>query len=324
MERRERWLITGGAGYLGAHIADTFLSDGKDVVILDSLHQGLLTRLDFLSQKHKREIPFLNADIRDLDSFKKALESFNPQGVIHSAALKSVGESVERPDEYMEVNFHATSRILDAVHDCNIQEFIFSSTAAVYGSPDHSNPVGEEHETKPISPYGASKLAAEIEVTNFLNKPGNRGTSLRFFNIVGTANFELIDNSTQNLVPILINKIRSGQPPLIYGTDYPTADGTCIRDYVDVRDVARAHLMAANCDFSLPPVMNVGTGIGSSVKQVIALVESAFGVPDLKIEESQRRIGDSAVLCADVSRIRKVLGFNSQYSLEDSIKSLRN
>ena len=175
-----------------------------------------------------------------------------------------------------------------------IKNFIFSSTAAVYGAPNHSNPIKEDDPKSPISPYGASKLAAEGEVNKFLSIPGNHGTSLRFFNVVGTAAPELLDNSVENLVPIVINKLKAGQPPVIYGTDYPTLDGTCIRHYVDVRDIACAHLAAADASGVLPKAMNVGTGRGGSVREVIKLVCEAAGRTDVAAIETDRREGDPA------------------------------
>jgi UDP-glucose 4-epimerase len=229
---------------------------------------------------------------------------------------------MEKPDEYFEVNFHATTKMLELIAKHGIKNFIFSSTAAVYGAPDHSNPIKEDDEKNPISPYGASKLAAEGEVNKFLAIPGNHGTSLRFFNVVGTAAPELLDNSVENLVPIVINKLKAGQPPVIYGTDYPTPDGTCIRDYVDVRDIAGAHLAAADSTAVLPLAMNVGTGRGGSVREVIKLVCEAAGRSAVVADEKERRAGDPAFLCADVSLIKGAIGFSSEYSLETSAKSL--
>jgi UDP-glucose 4-epimerase len=318
----QTWLITGGAGYIGAHVADTFLSGGKEVVIYDSLCQGLESRVQYLSKKHGKEIPLIVADIRDGDRFEDALTAHKPYGVIHAAALKSVGESMEKPDEYFEVNYHATKRILEVITKHEIKNFIFSSTAAVYGAPDHSNPIKEDAPKNPISPYGASKLAAEGEVEKFLATPGNCGASLRFFNVIGTAAPELIDNSVENLVPIVIHKLRAGQSPVIYGTDYPTPDGTCVRDYVDVRDIARAHLATVDYEGNLLSPMNVGTGRGASVLEVIKLVCGASGFKDVGVSEHERRAGDSNFLCADVSLIKNAIGFSTKYLLDESVRSL--
>jgi UDP-glucose 4-epimerase len=316
------WLLTGGAGYIGSHVADEFLASGKDVVIYDSLYQGLESRIEYLRKKYNKEIPLIVADIRDTAKFDEVLTTYKPYGVVHTAALKAVGESMEKPDEYWEVNFHATVKMLELLTKHQIHHFIFSSTAAVYGAPEHSNPIKEDDEKNPISPYGASKLAAEGEINKFLAIPGNHGTSLRFFNVVGTAAPELMDNSVENLVPIVINKLKAGEAPVIYGTDYPTPDGTCVRDYVDVRDIARAHLAAADVSGELPVAMNVGTGRGGSVREVIKLVCEAAGRSDVVAEEKERRAGDPAFLCADVSLINSAIGFWSEYSLEASTESL--
>jgi len=316
------WLLTGGAGYIGSHVADAFLASGKDVVIYDSLYQGLESRIEYLRKKYNKEIPLIVADIRDTSKFDEVLTTYKPYGIIHTAALKAVGESMEKPDEYFEVNLHATTKMLELVSRHGIKNFIFSSTAAVYGAPDHSNPIKEDDPKNPISPYGASKLAAEGEVNKFLAIPGNHGTSLRFFNVVGTAAPELMDNSVENLVPIVINKLKAGQPPVIYGTDYPTPDGTCVRDYVDVRDIAGAHLAAADFEGTLPLAMNVGTGVGGSVREVIKLVCEAAGRSDVVAVEESRRAGDPAFLCADVSLIENAIGLACNYELKTSTQSL--
>jgi len=318
----QKWLLTGGAGYIGSHVADAFLASGKDVIIYDSLYQGLESRIEYLRKKYNKEIPLIVADIRDTAKFEEVLTTYKPYGIIHTAALKAVGESMERPDEYFEVNFHATTKMLELISKHGIKNFIFSSTAAVYGAPDHSNPMKEDDPKNPISPYGASKLAAEGEVNKFLAIPGNHGTSLRFFNVVGTAAPELMDNSVENLVPIVINKLKAGEPPVIYGTEYPTPDGTCIRDYVDVRDIARAHLAAADSAADLPVAMNVGTGRGGSVREVIKLVCEAAGRNDVVASKQGRRAGDPASLCADIGLIKSSLNFESGYILKTSIESL--
>jgi UDP-glucose 4-epimerase len=229
---------------------------------------------------------------------------------------------MEKPDEYFDVNHYATTKMLELVTKYQVKNFIFSSTAAVYGAPDHSSLIKEDNEKNPISPYGASKLAAEGEVEKFLAIPGNHGTSLRFFNVVGTTALELLDNSVENLVPIVINKLNAGLAPVIYGTDYPTPDGTCIRDYVDVRDIAWAHLAAVDFDGALPIAINVGTGFGASVREVIKLVSEAAGRSDVVAIEEGRRTGDPAFLCADVSLIKSAIRFSSKFSLEMSMESL--
>jgi len=316
------WLITGGAGYIGSHVVDAFLSSGKEVVIYDSLYQGLESRIQYLRKRHNKQIPLIVADIRDTAKFEEVLTTYKPYGIIHTGALKAVGESMEKPDEYFAVNYHATTKMLELVSKHGIKNFIFSSTAAVYGAPDHSRPIKEDDPKNPISPYGASKLAAEGEVNKFLSVQGNQGTSLRFFNVIGAAAHELLDNSVENLVPIVINKLKAGEAPVIYGTDYPTPDGTCIRDYVDVRDIARAHFLAAYFGGTLPYSMNVGTGHGETVREVIRSIGTVFGSADIDGIDVGRRAGDPACIFADVTVIRNKIGFTAKYSLESSIQSL--
>jgi UDP-glucose 4-epimerase len=319
---QETWLITGGAGYIGTHIADEFIRAGKSVVIYDSLYQGLESRIIYLRAHHKVEIPFIKADIRDYNELESVIRTHNVDGIVHTAALKAVGESMEKSDEYFQVNLEATTELIAIAKRNNVKKFIFSSTAAVYGSPDSMEPCKEDGPKDPISPYGDSKYQAESAVIAFINTPGNHGTSLRFFNVVGAAAPELLDNSVENLVPIVLGKLDKGEAPTIFGTDYPTPDGTCIRDYVDVRDIARAHLSAANATTKLPDTMNIGTGRGASVREIIKLVLEATNKADTKVIETDRRAGDPAFLCADVTLAKSAMGFKSKYSLEESVRSL--
>jgi len=319
---KQKWLITGGAGYIGTHIADLFISAGKDVVLLDSLYQGLQSRVDYLRSKHAIEIPLEVIDIRDYAAIDALLAAQNFTGIIHTAALKAVGESMEKPDEYQDANYTATVELLEAAKRHGVTRFIFSSTAAVYGSPDSMDPCREDGPTAPISPYGSSKLMAESKVTEFTSIPGNHGSSLRFFNVVGSADHALLDNSVENLVPIVINRIKNGEAPIIYGNDYPTADGTCVRDYVDVRDIAAAHLAAADATHALPPAMNIGTGNGASVREIVKFVIDAMDRKEITPVDTDRRAGDPAFLCADVSLAKSAMGFTPRYSLKESVESL--
>ena len=319
---RETWLITGGAGYIGSHVADAFLNDGKNVIIYDSLYRGLESRIEYLKWKHHKEVPFVKADIRDAEALKGALGRFKPDGIIHTAALKSVAESVQKPDEYFEINFLATKKLLEIISSLGVNNCIFSSTAAVYGAPDHSKPIKESELKNPISPYGASKLAAENAVDEFLQREGNLGTSLRFFNVIGTQSIELSDNSIDNLVPIVIDKLNRDEAPVIFGINHPTPDGTCIRDYVDVRDVALAHLAAANSTLRLPLALNVGTGRGTSVREMINQIYKAANQGPVKVIEGEPRTGDCPILFADSSKLRHQLGVTCERTLEESLKSL--
>ena len=316
------WLITGGAGYIGSHIADMFLDDGKDVVIYDSLIHGQRSRVNYLEMKHSRKIPLVTSDIRDVEAFKLCLDNYRPSGVVHAAALKSVAKSIDNAELYFEVNLTATAKILDSITASNIRRFIFSSTAAVYGSSGLSAPINEADPKLPISPYGISKLLAEGLVEKFLQIDGNHGASLRFFNVIGTAAPELQDFSIENLVSVVIDKLRKDESPAIFGSDYETVDGTCVRDFVDVRDIARAHLVVANSEKPLPVAMNVGTGKGSSVREAIEVILKAADQENYSVLELDRRGGDPEYSVADVSLARHTLGFEAQYSMIDSISSL--
>ena len=275
-----------------------------------------------MSANYGVEIPLEVIDVRDYAKVDALIAAHNFTGIIHTAALKAVGESMEKPDEYLEVNYTATVELIESAKRHGVTRFIFSSTAAVYGSPDSMEPCREDGPTAPISPYGSSKLLAESKVTDFISIPGNHGSSLRFFNVVGSSNKALLDNSVENLVPIVINKIKAGQAPVIYGHDYPTTDGTCVRDYVDVRDIAAAHLAAADATQALPPTMNIGTGNGASVREIVKFVIDAMGRSDVTPIDADRRAGDPAFLCADVSLAKSAMGFTSRYSLKASVESL--
>jgi UDP-glucose 4-epimerase len=318
----EKWLITGGAGYIGAHVADLFLKDGKKIFVIDSLLKGMQSRIKYLSEKHSQFIPLETIDICDAAQIENVILNNDFTGIVHLAALKSVNESVEQPNEYKKVNHAATKEILKLAQKYGITKFIFSSTAAVYGEPNTTESCKESDQLLPISPYGSTKMDAEKRVTEFVKTSGNSGTSFRFFNVVGTASQELLDNSIENLVPIVLKKLSENEAPVVFGTNYPTKDGTCVRDFVDVRDIAAAHLLAANSTKLLPPVMNLGTGKATSVREVIEMILKVKQVKDSPIIESPRRAGDAAFVYANVSLAHKELGFKSKYSLEESIRSL--
>ena len=274
----EKWLVTGGAGFIGAHVTDLFLNNGKQVVLVDSLLKGMESRVEYLRKKHNTDVPLEVFDIREKRMLEEVIVRNEFKGIVHLAALKSVNESVDNPTEYMDVNYSATNELLKLAQKHGIKKFIFSSTAAVYGEPDSMQPCKENDPLNPISPYGSTKLDAERKVTQFVTTPGNSGTSFRFFNVVGTSSKELVDNSVENLVPIVLGKLSNKEAPEIFGNDYPTKDGTCVRDFVDVRDIAAAHLVAANTSRQIPTVINLGTGTATSVRQVIDIVLKIKGI----------------------------------------------
>jgi len=316
------WLITGGAGYIGSHIADEFLNDGKSVIIYDSLLSGLNSRIDYLRIKHKTDIPLINADIRNFVQLESTFRQYEFEGVVHCAALKSVNDSIVNPEEYFQVNLEATVALIELAKSYKVKKFIFSSTAAVYGNPNSMQPCREIGSTAPISPYGETKLQAEFAVSEYLELKGNRGASLRFFNVIGTAAADLRDNSKKNLVPILIDRLFKRLEISIFGANYPTPDGTCIRDYVDVRDISRAHLAIAKSSEELPKAMNIGTGHGASVRTVIELIETVSYKHFAKVTERPRREGDPAFLCANIELAKHAMGFEATYTLEESLRSL--
>ena len=323
MQAGKKWLITGGAGYIGAHIANEFLNDGKDIVVFDNLQHGLKARINYLEKKHNKQIPLAIGDIRSVDSLSKTLSVEKFDGIIHTAALKSVAESFIKPNEYFEVNTVGTENIINIAEKLGIKQLIFSSTAAVFSPQRGNQSLNEKSNTEPSSPYGMSKLLAEKVVDEFLIKDGHHGTSLRFFNVIGCSCTELADQSKDNLIPITLSKILNKLPPEIYGNDYDTHDGTCVRDFIDVRDVARAHLLAAKAKIRLPSVMNVGTGHGMSVQEVINLVAEVIINQKVHPVIKERRQGDIPSVYADVALIKEKIGFESKYSILQSIESLK-
>lgn len=318
----EKWIITGGAGYLGSHILDELLGAGMEVLAYDSLLTGKTSRLEYLEAKYKTKIQLQISDIRDSHNFDQVLKSFKPSGVIHTAALKSVSDSFQMESEYFDVNFAATKEILNLMRINNVKQMIFSSTAAIYGPSGTIDKIGEDSETNPISPYGISKLMAEREVFKFGALDGNSSVSLRFFNLVGSAVPNLRDESLENVVPIIKSALNGKESFVIFGCDYPTPDGTCIRDYVDVRDVARAHLKVIQSKESIPPVLNIGTGRGISVREVIEVVCKITGNRSIKVVEGGRRLGDPAQICADTELIERVLNFRTQFTFLESMESV--
>jgi UDP-glucose 4-epimerase len=318
----QTWIVTGGAGYVGSHVTEALIRAGMSVVVYDSLINGLESRIDYLRRKYACEIPLIVEDIRNFRKIEEAFSMFKPYGVIHTAALKSVSESIREPETYIEVNFYGTKNILDVMAKLEIRNIIFSSTAAVYGLPQGQELIKESDVKNPISPYGGSKLLAENEVNKFLSDSKNRGTSLRFFNVVGRGSIDLTDNSHDNLVPILLNRMSKNLPIEIYGTDYQTSDGTCVRDYVDVRDVASAHLSVALNLQRVPHAINIGTGKGVSVREIVELVVNQSKTNEALVQDRPRRMGDADFVCASTELAKKAINFECQYSLSDSIRSV--
>lgn len=308
------WLVTGGAGYIGSHITHTFISNDEQVIILDNLRTGSVERLP-------SDAKFYQGDITSEKDLENVFESETIEGVINLAALKSVEESFRLSDEYVRVNTFGVEVLLKVAIRHGVKIFLQTSTAAVYG-----NVVGgvafEESETNPISVYGKSKLDAERILNSYLETGKIKGASLRYFNVVGASSSTLSDTSNSNLFPIVMGALRSNHSPTVFGVDYPTPDGSCIRDYVHVQDIADAHLLAVRTlkTRTLPKAINLGTGKGSSVLEVLSTMQKFLGL-SLPLNIAPRRAGDPASLIANVDLAYQSLGFEAQRGLEEMVAS---
>jgi UDP-glucose 4-epimerase len=302
------WLVTGGAGYIGSHVVRALTADGRRVRVLDDLSSGLR---EFVPAA----VPLVEGSVTDPAALARALapDADGPvAGVVHLAAFKYAGVSVQRPLHTYQQNVVGTMRLLEAMAEAGVDRLVFSSSAAVYGTPD-VDLVTEDTPTRPESPYGESKLVGEWLIADLARAGGRlRHTSLRYFNVVGSAHAELYDSSPHNLFPLVLKAISEARQPRIHGTDYPTPDGTAVRDYVHVGDVARAHAAAATALVAgrdLAPAYNLGSGTGLSVREVVAVLLAATG-SDLSPEEGPRRPGDPARIVASGAAATRDLGWD--------------
>jgi UDP-glucose 4-epimerase len=311
------WLVTGGAGYIGAHVVDALTAQGEHAVVIDDLSTGERSRAG--------DAVFVVGSILDEDLVRRTLRDNDVQGVIHIAAKKQVGESVENPQLYYEQNVIGTLRLLSATVAENVGSFVFSSSSATYGMPDVEI-VTEDMPARPISPYGTSKLVGEWSARDFAVASGLRVISLRYFNVAGASRPELGDQGVFNLVPLAFQAIDAGRPPHIFGDDYPTRDGTCVRDYVHVADIAEAHVAAlrdladGGGDKGTFRAFNVGRGEGASVREVLGVIADVTGraIEPVVVE---RRPGDPARYIANVDRIKAELGWTARFDLRDMVES---
>ena len=311
-----RILVTGGAGYIGSVVADRLLQAGHSVTVLDNLSKG-----------HREAVPvqaeFILADMGNQPVIDRVFERNRFEAVMHFAAFIEVGESMLWPEKYFDNNSRRTLTLLEAVLKHRVPRFVLSSTAAVYGEPQRT-PITEDDALEPTNAYGESKLIVERMLSWFHGVHGLRYASLRYFNASGaTAERGEAHNPETHLIPLVL-QVPLGQRPTIsiYGTDYPTKDGTCIRDYIHVDDLATAHLLALDGLEEHPQLIcNLGSGNGFSVREVIEIARKITGhaIPAV---EAPRRSGDPAVLVASSEKIRRVLGWNPQHSdLESIIRS---
>jgi len=308
------WLLTGGAGYIGGHIVRAMRAANLPIVVLDDLSTGEPGRVP-------ADVPLVSANVSDRESVVATLREHRVRGVIHLAAKKAVGESVERPLLYYRENVGGFERLLDAMLEVGVDRMVFSSSCSVIGTPEDEL-VTEDSPTRPESPYGETKLACEWLLRDVARATGMRYASLRYFNVAGAGAPELGDLGVFNLIPLIFRALGEGRPPQVFGDDYPTRDGSCIRDYIHVVDLARAHvaaverLNAGEC----AEIYNVGKGEGSTVKEVMQTVSKVVG-RDFEYVVTGRRPGDPAKIVGVVDKIRKELGWVAEYDLEDMVRS---
>jgi len=308
------WLVTGGAGYIGNHVTRALLESGRQVVVLDDLSSGLADRIP-------QGVPFIQADVTDRAALAAALAEHQVDGVIHLAAKKAAGESVNVPLHYYRENVAGMLSVLEAMQEAGVKRFVYSSSAAVYGTP-LDNPIPESSVLAPESPYGETKVVGE-----WMTKAQGVATdlswvALRYFNVAGAGSDDLGDTSVNNLIPMVFKALEQGKRPQIFGDDYPTPDGTCIRDYIHVSDLADAHVVAAQfCENQrAAEAFNVGRGVGSSVLEVMNMVSQVVGTP-VNAEIVGRRVGDPPASTAATQRIAEVLGWQSKRDLSEMVRS---
>ena len=311
-----KWLVTGGAGYIGAHVVKSLLENNFEVVIVDDLSTGL-------ERKIPQNIKLYKINISNTLELTNILRNEKIEGVIHLAAKKAVGESVLNPSLYYQENIGGLISLLEAMSHADVKKIVYSSSAAVYGTPKEDK-VSEESVTNPESPYGETKLVGEWLLKADQQARNVRFISLRYFNVVGAGNNELGDTGVNNLIPMVFSAISKNERPQIFGNDYSTKDGTCIRDYIHVEDLAFAHVLAAKkLTVNYSEILNIGSGQGYSVKEVMDLIEKVIG-KKINYEYVGRRSGDPAQTIADPSKALKDLNWKAKLDLEEMISSSWN
>ena len=309
------WMLTGGAGFIGSHVLRSLQGSGRDVVVVDDLSTGH-------AEVVPSGVPLVRADVRDRDALVRTMREHGVVGVVHLATKKAVGESVEQPLRYYRENVDGALALAEAMVDAGVTRIVYSSSAAVYGAVDVPL-VTEDTPTLPVSPYGETKLVGEWIFRAAAVAHGFSVSALRYFNVAGAGSDELGDTAVFNLIPMVLRAHGRGDRPQVFGADYPTPDGTCVRDYIHVADLADAHVAAAASVEAGEPgfaAYNIGRGTGSSVREVIESVGRAMGV-DLDPEVVGRRPGDPAFLVASAERAREGLGWKASRGLDDMTRS---
>ena len=314
-------LVTGGAGYIGSHCAMALLEQNEEIVIFDNLSTGHIETVEKLQEYGT--VYFIEGDLKNKNNINKVFEKFDIDTVVHFAAYSQVGESVKNPDKYYQNNVVGTLNLLSSMISHGIKKIVFSSTAATYGEPIYT-PIDENHPQNPMNPYGQTKLIIEKIMDDYDRAYGLKSVRLRYFNVAGADSKNRIGEWHEpetHLIPnILKSTFNGGKFFEIYGNDYETKDGTCIRDYINVEDLAQAHILAikylnSNGDTNF---FNLGTKDGNSVKEVFDLCEKVVGV-NIKVNQMPRREGDPAILVADNSKAKKILNWSPKITLMDSI-----
>ncbi|WP_200259664.1 UDP-glucose 4-epimerase GalE [Streptomyces sp. HSG2] len=311
------WMITGGAGFIGAHVVRAMTEGGRRVVVYDDLSTGDRDRLP-------ENVPLVVGSVLDRGRLDQAFREHGVTGVVHVAGKKRVAESVERPLHYYRENVTGMATLLEAMADHGVDRMVFSSSAAVYGMPD-VDLVTEDTPCRPMSPYGETKLVGEWMVGAAARAHGLRGACLRYFNVAGAASPRLSDSGVFNLIPMIFERLDAGEAPRVFGDDYATPDGTCVRDYIHVRDIASAHLAAAvrleDASAGTALTLNIGRGQGVSVREMVDRVLRVTGHEDVRPVVRDRRAGDPARVVASADRIRRELDWTARHDLDEMIES---
>lgn len=316
-------LITGGAGYIGSHAVIKFIENGFDVVVFDNLETGHIETIETL--KNIGNVKFQKGDLRNIEDIRHLFETYKIDAVIHFAAFSLVGESVENPAKYYRNNVIGTLNLLDIMLENNVKNIILSSTCATYGEPEYV-PIDEKHPQKPINPYGNTKFVIEKILEDYDKAYDLKSIKLRYFNVAGCDEKIRIGewhDPESHLIPnILKSAVSTGKIFKIFGDDYNTPDGTCIRDYVNVEDLAEAHLCAYKYleKEKISNAFNIGTESGNSVKEIFAVCEQITG-KKIDVEVVERRSGDPDMLYSDSTKAKSFLKWKPQRTIEQSINS---
>lgn len=318
-------LITGGAGYIGSHTILNLIKNGYKILIFDNLENGHIETVDTLKDIDK-SIIFEKGDLRNIEEIENIFNKYAVEGVIHFAAFALVEESVKNPSKYYRNNIYGTLNLLDAMNKHNVKRIVFSSTCATYGEPKEV-PINENHIQNPINPYGYSKLAIERIMDDYDKAYGLKSIRLRYFNVTGCDEEGRIGEWHEPETHLIPNILLSDSKKVfsIFGDDYETPDGTCIRDYLNVLDLAEAHRLSYEylLKENKTDVFNLGTGKGYSVKEAFATCERVLS-KKIAVEIKGRRGGDPAMLYADISKAKNILGWHPKMTLEDGIREQFN